>query len=236
MTETTTIVLVPGFWLGAWAWDAVADRLRAHGSRVVSLTLPGLKSVDADRSGVTLADHVGAVVDAVHAAGSSVVLVGHSGAGEVITGAADAVPESISGLVFVDSGPAADGFVGSPGLGDEVTELPLPSWDELESNGSSLRDLDDGALERFRSRAVPHPAGPARQPLRLRDDRRHAIPVTLICSSFPAEQVRAMTDAGHPWFVELTRFESVDYVDVPTGHWPMWSRPEETAAAIAATA
>ncbi|MGN6127759.1 MAG: alpha/beta fold hydrolase [Humibacter sp.] len=236
MTETPTIVLVPGYWLGAWAWDAVADGLRTRGLRVVPVTLPGLESAEADRSSVTLADHVGAVVDAVRAAGSSVVLVGHSGAGEVITGAAEAVPESITGLVFVDSGPAADGHIGSPGLGEEVTELPLPSWDELEANGSSLRDLDDAALERFRLRAVSHPAGPAREPLHLSDDRRHAIPVTLICSSFPAEQVRAMTDAGHPWFVELTRFESVEFVDVPTGHWPMWSRPDETAAAIAATA
>ncbi|WP_243062492.1 alpha/beta fold hydrolase [Humibacter sp. RRB41] len=236
MTDTTTIVLVPGFWLGGWAWDAVAERLRDDGFPVVALTLPGLESADADRSGVSLADHVGAVTDAVHTADSSVVLVGHSGAGEVITGAANAAPESIARLVFVDSGPAADGHVGSQGLGEDVIEIPLPSWDELEANGSSLGGLDDDALERFRSRAVPHPAGPAREPLVLHDDRRHAIPVTLICASFPRAQVKAMKDAGHPWFAELARFDTVDYVDVPTGHWPMWSRPDDTADAIAAVA
>ncbi len=36
-------VLVPGFWLGAWAWDPVAAPLRAAGAEVVALTLPGLE-------------------------------------------------------------------------------------------------------------------------------------------------------------------------------------------------
>ena len=50
------IVLVPGFWLGAWAWDEVAAALRADGHDVTALTLPGLESADADRSAIT---HVG---------------------------------------------------------------------------------------------------------------------------------------------------------------------------------
>ena len=37
------IILVPGFWLGAWAWDDVAGRLRADGHDVTALTLPGLR-------------------------------------------------------------------------------------------------------------------------------------------------------------------------------------------------
>ena len=49
------IILVPGFWLGAWAWDEVAADLRAAGHDVTALTLPGLESKDADRSG----DHDG---------------------------------------------------------------------------------------------------------------------------------------------------------------------------------
>ena len=40
------IVLVPGFWLGAWAWDEVAAALRADGHDVTALTLPGLESAD----------------------------------------------------------------------------------------------------------------------------------------------------------------------------------------------
>ena len=47
------IILVPGFWLGAWAWDEVAARLRADGHDVTAITLPGLES-DADRSSIAL--------------------------------------------------------------------------------------------------------------------------------------------------------------------------------------
>ena len=61
------IILVPGFWLGAWAWDEVADALRADGHEVTAITLPGLESAETDRSSITFADHVQAIVDAVEA-------------------------------------------------------------------------------------------------------------------------------------------------------------------------
>ena len=51
---TAPIILVPGFWLGAWAWDEVAALLRADGHDVTALTLPGMESKDADRSSITL--------------------------------------------------------------------------------------------------------------------------------------------------------------------------------------
>src|SRR2546430_1964844 len=67
--NTTPILLVPGFWLGAWAWDEVATALRAKGHEVTAMTLPGLESAGADRSPRTLADHVDATRDAARAAG-----------------------------------------------------------------------------------------------------------------------------------------------------------------------
>ena len=44
------IILVPGFWLGAWAWDEVVELLRADGHDVTAITLPGQASADEDRS------------------------------------------------------------------------------------------------------------------------------------------------------------------------------------------
>ncbi len=76
--QATPIVMVPGFWLGAWAWDEVAAALRADGHDVTALTLPGLESADADRSSITLTDHVDAICDAVTAAGRPAVLAVHS--------------------------------------------------------------------------------------------------------------------------------------------------------------
>jgi pimeloyl-ACP methyl ester carboxylesterase len=98
-------VLVPGFWLGAWAWDEVADALRADGDDVSALTLPGLESADADRSSITLADHVDAICEAVRAADAPVVLAVHSGTGFSGYAASDLVPERIAAMVYVDSAP-----------------------------------------------------------------------------------------------------------------------------------
>ena len=103
------IVLVPGFWLGAWAWDEVAGMLRADGLDVTAVTLPGLESADADRSSITLADHAAAICDAVAAAGRPVVLAVHSGAGAPGYVASDRIPEQIAAMVYVDSGPATGG-------------------------------------------------------------------------------------------------------------------------------
>src|SRR5919107_5786422 len=117
------IVLVPGFWLGAWAWDDVVAVLRADGHEVTALTLPGLESADADRSKVTFEDHVNAICDAVKAPGGPAVLAVHSGAGATGYAASDRVPEHIAPMVYVDSGPATAALDAS----FEGDEFPLPS-------------------------------------------------------------------------------------------------------------
>src|SRR5687768_11641437 len=102
---TPTIILVPGFWLGAWACDVVVAMLRADGYDITALTLPGLESADADRSSITLSDHVDAICEAVEAAGRPVVLAVHSGAGFSGYVASDRVPERIAAMVYVDTAP-----------------------------------------------------------------------------------------------------------------------------------
>src|SRR6266516_7074782 len=124
---TAPIVLVPGFWLGSWAWDEVAAALRTDGHDVNALTLPGLESAEADRSSITLADHVDAICEAVTAAGHPVVLAVHSGTGGAGYAVTDRIPERIAAMVYVDSGPATAAL--DPGFTD--VELPLPSAEKL---------------------------------------------------------------------------------------------------------
>src|SRR6476620_992466 len=99
------IILVPGFWLGAWAWDEVAAALRADGHDVTAITLPGQESADADRSSITFGDHVDAIVDALSAAGRPAVLAVHSASGFSGYAASDRVPERIAAMVYVDTAP-----------------------------------------------------------------------------------------------------------------------------------
>jgi pimeloyl-ACP methyl ester carboxylesterase len=228
-------ILVPGFWLGAWAWAKVAGPLRAAGHDVEAVTLPGLAERAAPRAGVTLADHVAAVAALVAQRGPGVILVGHSGAGSVIYAVTDRLPDQVRRAVYVDSGPLPDGTAISPHLGPDVTEIPLPAWAELEAAGTSLVGLGRQRRADFRRQAVPHPAGPARDRLRLTGTRRRDVPVTMITSSYRPADVARLARQGHPYFAELTELP-VSYIDLPTGHWPMLSRPAALAAALLQTA
>jgi pimeloyl-ACP methyl ester carboxylesterase len=127
------IILVPGFWLGAWAWDEVVAALRADGHHVTAVTLPGLESPDADRSAISLSDHVDAICEAVLATEALVVLAVHSGAGGAGYAASDRLDERIAAMVYVDSAPASAAF--DPDF--EGVEKPLPSPEELQGGRTS---------------------------------------------------------------------------------------------------
>jgi len=221
------IVLVPGFWLGAWAWDEVAAALRADGHDVTALTLPGLESPDADRSGITLADHVAAICEAVEAAGTPVVLAVHSGAGFPGYAASDRIPERIAAMVYVDTGPG----VGAMDADFEGVELALPSEEKLAEE-ENLDGLTQEQLATFRERAVPQPGGVLRGAADLTNDARLAIPSTVICTGFTSEQYKEAVQEGYAFLRGLTELQDVTWVDLPTSHWPMWSRPRELAAIL----
>jgi len=224
--QSAPIILVPGFWLGAWAWDEVAATLRADGHDVTAITLPGLESADADRSSVTLSDHIDAICAAVEAAGTPVVLAVHSGTGFSGYAASDRVPELIAAMVYVDTGP------GKGAMDADMTdaEMPLaPTWEEL---GEDLTGISDEQLETFRSRAVPQPGGAIREAVELTNDARLDIPSTVICTAMTSEDVKQGIEEGWAFLAGLAELRNVDYVDLRTSHWPMWSRPKELAAII----
>jgi len=221
------IVLVPGFWLGAWAWDEVAAELRAEGHDVTAVTLPGLEAPDADRSAISMSDHVDAICDAVRAAGAPVVLAVHSGAGASGYGASDRIPEQIAAMVYVDSGPAAGAL--DPGF--DAVEMPLPTRQELEEN-ESLEGLSEEQLATFRRRAVPEPGAALREAPELSNDARRDVPSTVVCTSLTSAQIKDAVEQGYAWVAGLAELRDVTYVDLPTSHWPMWSRPRELAGII----
>ena len=230
--STPPIILVPGFWLGAWAWDEVAAALRADGLDVTAITLPGLESVDADRSSITFEDHVDAIVDAVEAADRPVVLAVHSASGFSGYAASDRVPDRIAAMVYVDTapgkGPLEPGFDG--------VEKPLV-WADIEAE-ENLDGLSEAQKATFRERAVPVPGGVLRGGLALTNDARRDIPSTLIATGFTAADYQRYA-AEHPewaFLAGLPELRDLTYVDLPTSHWPMWSRPDELAAIIAGVA
>jgi len=222
------IILVPGFWLGAWAWDEVAAKLRATGHQVTALTLPGLESADADRSSITFDDHVDAIVDALEAAPAPVVLAVHSATGFSGYVASDRVPDRIAAMVYVDTAP------GIPPLDPnfEGDEKPLV-WTDIEAE-ENLDGLSDAQKETFRDRAVPVPGGVLRGTATLTNDARRDIPSTLIATGFTSEDYKKGA-AEHPewsWLAGIPELRNTTWIDLPTSHWPMWSRPDDIARII----
>jgi pimeloyl-ACP methyl ester carboxylesterase len=220
------IILVPGFWLGGWAWDEVAAALREDGHDVTALTLPGLDAPETDRSSITLSDHVDAIVDSVEAARAPVVLAVHSGAGAAGYAASDRAPERIAAMVYVDSGPATGAL--QPDFAD--SESPM-SWASVQAE-ENLDGLSEEQLETFRRRALPEPGGILREAASLTNEARLHIPTTAICTGFTSEQYQEAVKEGYAWLGGFAELRNIDWVDLPTSHWPMWSRPRELAQII----
>ena len=248
-----TYVLVPGNWLGGWAWADVTSRLRAAGHDVHPVTLTGL----GDRAHlasprVDLDTHVDDIVNTLEYADLyDVVLVGHSYGGFPMTGAADRLATSahegrVAHLVYVDSGPLPDGTSQLDTLGPEGRDAVLarmkenedgwreriPTWAELSTDKATSRGLDQASWERVIARASDQPLGANAQPLRLPNEaRRNVLPHTLVTCSFPLEQVHAMRAAGHPFFAGFGGKEWT-FAELPTGHWPMFSEPAKLAEVL----
>jgi pimeloyl-ACP methyl ester carboxylesterase len=225
---TPPIVLVPGFWLGAWAWDEVAALLRADGHDVTALTLPGLDSADAERSKITLQDHVDAIADAVRAAPSRPVLAVHSGTGFSGYAASDVVPERIAAMVYVDTAPGKGAL--DPEL--EGAEKPMV-WEELKAE-ENLDGISEAQLATFRERAVAEPAGILRDSHEFTNDARLDIPSTVIATGYTAADYQKYAKEHPEWafLAGLPELRNVTFIDLPTSHWPMWSKPAETAKII----
>ncbi|MGH2637424.1 MAG: alpha/beta fold hydrolase [Actinomycetota bacterium] len=247
-----TVVLVPGAWLGGWAWDDIETRLRGRGHDPRPVTLTGLGD-RADEAGpdVDLETHIADIAKVVEGEGlRDVILVGHSYGGLPVTGAADRIADRLSRVVYVDGGPAPDGTSYVDTMEPKVREiterhvteegegwkLPMPAWDELESvNGASTAGLDDDTKAQIRQRATDQPFATYTRAIHLTNPDREKLPHVLISCSFPLEQVKAMIASGHPWFEELSG-PQWSFAEVPTGHWPMFSAPDELAEALDAVA
>jgi pimeloyl-ACP methyl ester carboxylesterase len=244
----TTYVLVAGAWLGGWAWRPVTHQLREQGHEVHPVTLTGM----GDRSHLAtpetdLDTYISDVVNVIEFEDlEEVVLVGHSYAGGVVTGVADRIPERIALLAYLDAGPSPDGaaFMDlQPPAARELIErlvdqagegwrIPMPSWEELEGIlGASLEGLGPDERARMRAHASAQPLRTWTQPLSLKNPSREELPKLLITCSIPLAQVRQMIAGGHPWFAELAG-PRWSFLELPTGHWPMYSVPDALASLL----
>jgi pimeloyl-ACP methyl ester carboxylesterase len=223
------VILIPGFWLDASSWRDVFPALVEASHTVHALTLPGLSSIDEDRGGIGFQDHVDTVVEKIDELPDEVALVGHSGGGTIAGAAADARPERVAHVVYVDSFPLGDGNAIDPDAAGE-NGFELPDWSQLEDE--ELVDMTDEIRAEFRARAIPEPVRVATDRIQLANERRYDVPTTIIATAFPKAMYERLMEQDNPMLAELKRMRRRAIVDLPTGHWPQFTKPKELAAAI----
>ena len=239
----STYVLVPGFWLGAWAWRPVTRELRDRGHEVHPLSLTGLgERAHLARPDTDLETHVTDVLNLIRYEDlHDVVLVGHSYAGAVVVpSVADRMPDRIRRLVFIDSGPLPNGMSHSQFVPPEQQarnaelvrtaghgwQLPPPSWPELAAD---VPELPEGTLDRLTRLSAPQPWTCATDPVRLTGAWEKLPRLHVLCG-FSAAEVRARAQVV-PAFRHMAS-DDWEHRDLFGWHWPMFDRPAELAAIL----
>lgn len=222
------ILLIAGLWLDGSAWSDVVPELERLGHRAVPLTLPGQGD---GSSTATLDDQVAAVVAAVDAADRPMV-VGHSAACSLAWMAADRRPEAVTRVALIGGFPNADGEPYADFFPTVDGAMPFPGWEPFE--GPDSDDLDDDTKRSVAAAAIGVPEQVTKGVVRLTDERRYGVPVVLVCPEFPPAQAKEWIAGGE--VPELARVTSLEYADIDSGHWPMFTRPRELAQLLAAVA
>ena len=219
------IVLIGGLWLDASAWDRVTGPLEERGHHPVPVALPGQGD---GNSSATLADQVGSVIEAVDSAERRPMVVGHSAACSLAWLAADARPDKVAKAVMIGGFPSADGERYADFFPIVDGSMAFPGWGPFDGPDSS--DLDEPTKDAVASAAIPVPEGVARGVVTLTDERRYDVPAVLVCPEFdPAQAKEWIADGDIP---ELAKATDVSYVDLGTGHWPMYSAPDELSRVL----
>jgi pimeloyl-ACP methyl ester carboxylesterase len=219
-------VLVPGAWLGAWAWDEVVAELRSAGHGAHPLTLSGL----ADKQGVPAGQqtHVRDIVDEIKRRDlRDVVLVGHSYSGIPVGQAGERIGDRLRLVVFVDSDVPIDGesFASGWSEGPAALEASIAKnggfWQPLSAADYDGQGLTDEQIARIVAGSTPHPGATLTEPAVMERS----------IAELPVTYIKCLLDSPEPsaTVAKLLSSERWRLVTMDTGHWPMFSRPRELA-------
>jgi pimeloyl-ACP methyl ester carboxylesterase len=110
--------------------------------------------------------------------------------------------------------------------------LSFPGWGPFE--GPDSADLDEDTKRSIAAAAIPVPEGVTKGVVHLTDERRFDVPVVIVCPEFTPAEAREWIGAGD--VPELARAKHLEFVDIDSGHWPMFSQPDELARLLAEVA
>ncbi|MCR6490527.1 alpha/beta hydrolase [Amycolatopsis sp. OK19-0408] len=219
----STFLLVHGAWHTGRSWDRVVPLLESAGHRVLAPSLTGygdkahLLSPEVGLG--THIDDIASLLESEH----DVVLVGHSYAGMVISGAADRAPERVARLVFLDAMVPEDGETAADviPMTKQLIDNAVDGWRVPPLDGLfGVTDPEDVAW--LRSMLSDQPVRCLTEPVRLADPAAKAIPRTHIhcVGGEPTGITRRAVPPGEP------------VRELPTGHDCMITMPAELAGLL----
>jgi pimeloyl-ACP methyl ester carboxylesterase len=221
------IVLIAGLWLDGSAWDDVLPELERLGHRGIPVTLPGQGD---GTTSATYDDQAAAVLAAVDAAEGRPFVVGHSAASTLAWVAADQRPDGVTGVALIGGFPTTEGGAYADFFEPTGDGVPFPGWEPFA--GPDSDDMSPELKAEVAASTHPVPTGVTKATVHWGDERRHGVPLTLVCPEFSPAQAQEWIDSGD--LPELAKARRVDMVDLDSGHWPMFSRPAELAAVLGA--
>ncbi|KTR76772.1 hydrolase [Microbacterium oxydans] len=226
------IILIPGLWLDASSWEDVIPSLEAAGHRAHPLTMPGLGEPASASSEVGISDWIDAAVAAVDALPGDVVVVGHSGGGNVAWGVVDARPERVGRVIFVDTAPPPTGIgISEFELVDGV--VPFPGWDFFPEE--DVHDLDEATRVRTTPLTRSVPARVPTDGIVLRDPARYRVPATLLMGGVDQSAFEKMIAQWAEYADEFRAIDDAEVVRIGSGHWPQFSMPERLGELLTAS-
>jgi pimeloyl-ACP methyl ester carboxylesterase len=230
-----TFVLIPGAWLGAWAWEPVASALRARGHDVYPVTLTGLHHKLDDCSHVGLTTHVNDVLSILHEQDlSEVIVVGHGTSGIIAGVVADRAADRVVHTVYVEACLPHDGQSVLEAFGDSVRAHELlviaesgGHWPapDAETAGEG-QDLTPEQAEWLALHMVDHPGRPLTEPVTLTGPPE-AGPATYVVCRLDHPSGRLADDVER-----LRTAPGWTFTTLETGVWPMISAPGELATLL----
>ncbi len=224
-------VLVPGAWLGAWVWERVTPLLERDGHTAVPVTLTGMGDrVHLAGPTVGMPTAVEDVLQVIRFQElDDVTLVGHSFAGKVVAAVADRLGEQVSRVIYLDA--LRPERVRDPQAGFDATRefgkppegvQGVPLTEEIIGRiGPDLSPTDRQWMLEF---ATPWPFRLASDPITLSERYDRVSESYVFCrrSGDPVDEIVA-----GKWGKLEGPYRLLD-----AGHWPMVSRPTETAEAL----
>jgi pimeloyl-ACP methyl ester carboxylesterase len=220
----STFVLVHGAWQSTGTWDRFAPLLQNHGHTVITPVLSGLGTDQQNlTSEIRLHHHIEDVSAALSKLDEKAMLVGHSYAGMIISGAMESNPSKVQRLVFLDAFIPEDGQcvldILPPEIGVYFRNVAREHGDGWRLPGADgqldLWGLKPGEAREFvRARLCDFSLRCFEEPIRLTANRKAGIPATYVSCIAEGYPARPFFDP----FAKKARGSGWHVVELKTGH------------------